>query len=77
MSDQPDWSSPENSLPFDQILYDALGRKALIFYVDNSSDMEFAGYTYDGLGNVVYTIEALGEHSFEIAYGYDGRGLVE
>lgn len=75
-SDQLEWSEPNNLLPFDEMLYDALGNKRMIAYIDGENDLELNLYSYDYFGNLTGAGETGGNFSSSVAYGYDQRGLL-
>lgn len=75
-TNEPEWSEPNNLLPFDEILYDALGNKHIIAYIDGENDLELNLYSYDYFGNLTGAGETCNDFSSSVAYTYDQRGLL-
>jgi len=74
-TDATEWTEPNNALPFDEILYDAMGKKRIIAGIEDGNDLELNIYSYDGLGNMTGATET-GDFSSSVSYGYDQRGQI-
>ena len=75
-SNQIEWTEPNSILPFDEILYDAMGNRSLMICVDNDNDAELNAYGYNGFGLMDSAFESFGGLGHEVSYGYDQRGLL-
>ena len=75
-SNQIEWTEPNSILPFDEILYDAMGNRSLMICVDNDNDAELNAYGYNGFGLMDSAFESFGGFGHEVSYGYDQRGLL-
>lgn len=75
-TNEPEWSEPNNLLPFDEILYDALGNKHIIAYIDGENDLELNLYSYDYFGHLTGAGETCSDFSSSVSYTYDQRGLL-
>ncbi len=75
-TDEVGWIEPNNRFPFDEILYDALGNKNLIFYTDGNDNPKMSSSSYDDLGNLIFIQELYGDFSSSISYDYDQMGLL-
>ncbi|HPD48640.1 MAG TPA: RHS repeat-associated core domain-containing protein [Anaerohalosphaeraceae bacterium] len=75
-TDEPEWSEPNSLLPFDEVLYDAMGNKHIIAAIDGEDDLELNLYSYDYFGNLTGAAETFGDFSSSVSYGYDQRGLL-
>ncbi|MGI6124240.1 MAG: hypothetical protein ACOYIG_08660 [Acetivibrionales bacterium] len=75
-TDEPEWSEPNSLLPFDEVLYDAMGNKNIIAHIDDEDDLELNVYSYDYFGNLTGAAETFGDFNSSVGYTYDQRGLL-